>query len=365
LGVLVRVVSLLPAATDIVAVLGRGDQLVGRTHECDWPVSLVRDIPVVTTTSLPAGLTSREISASVGSAEHHGSSLYQVDLAALAALAPDVILTQDLCQACAVSYRTVNDAVRVLELDATVVSLEPGTIDGILDSIGFVGDLLGARAEAERVCADLRRRLAALPYRRLAALSGPLTDPPSVLFVEWLDPLMPGGHWVPEQIALAGGRSLLLGPGQHSVPHHWSTVAELAPDVIVLGPCGFTPEQTRAELSTLTALPFWAELPAVAKEQVWIVDGPAYFNRPGPRVVDGAEILADVLAGRPTPHARSLARGLSPDARGLASDAGGLSPDARGLASDAGGLSPDARGLASASDACVLASDTGGLARNC
>lgn len=288
-----RVVSLLPAATDIVAALGAGADLVGRTHECDWPADVVARVPVVTTTSLPAGLSSREISAALGrhGTGHGGSSIYQLDLAALAGADPDVILTQDLCRACAVSYRSVNDAVRMLRLDTTVLSLEPRTIAGILDCVDAVASLLGRPDAAARVRARLRSRLDALP--------GPGARPPEVLFVEWLDPLMPGGHWVPEQISLAGGRPLLRAPGQHSVPYPWSALPALAPEVIVLGPCGFTPERTLAEAATLASRPGWTRLPAVRDGQVWVVDGPAYFNRPGPRVVDGAHVLAGVLSGQP------------------------------------------------------------------
>jgi iron complex transport system substrate-binding protein len=288
-----RVVSLLPAATDIVAALDLTGQLVGRTHECDWPAAALVDVPVVTATTLTSGLTSREISAAVAAAgPHGGSSLYDIDLAALAAAAPDVILTQDLCAACAVSYRTVNDAVRVLELDTTVVSLEARTIDGILDSIDAVADLLGVPERAERVRADLDRRLVALPGPGAVA----------VAFVEWLDPMMPGGHWVPEQIAWAGGCPALARAGEHSTPRPWSALAEADPAVIVFGPCGFSPQQTLRELPAVAAaVPGWAELAAVRGGRVFVVDGPSYFNRPGPRVVDGAEILAGIVAGRPDP----------------------------------------------------------------
>jgi iron complex transport system substrate-binding protein len=141
---------------------------------------------------------------------------------------------------------------------------------------------------------------------RIRKLPGPTDSGPRVLFVEWLDPLMPGGHWVPEQIALAGGRSLVLGPGQHSVPQRWADVRRLEPEVIVFGPCGFTPQRTVAEMDVTRAWPGWYDLPAVRDGRVWVVDGPAYFNRPGPRVVDGAEILAAVLAGRPTTGAQRL-----------------------------------------------------------
>ncbi|HEY1486975.1 MAG TPA: cobalamin-binding protein [Micromonosporaceae bacterium] len=285
-----RIVSLLPAATDIVASLGVLDQLVGRTHECDWPPDAVDAIPIVTATELASSLSSREISETM---VHHGSSIYVLDQDALSAAKPDVILTQDLCDVCAVSYRSVNDAVRIMELDTTVVSLQPKTIDGVLTAIDTVAALVGAEDRAARITDDAHARLARLP--------GSSSGAPSVLFVEWLDPLMPGGHWVPEQIAYAGGRSLVLGPGQHSVPQLCTDVRELRPEVIVFGPCGFSPERTRAEIHLAQAWPGWSELPAVRSGSVWIVDGPAYFNRPGPRVIDGAEILASILGGAPEP----------------------------------------------------------------
>jgi iron complex transport system substrate-binding protein len=295
----VRIVSLLPAATDIVASLGAVDQLVGRTHKCDWPPGQLDSVPIVTITTLDEHLSSREISDTVSGAGHRGSSIYQLDHNALSALAPDLILTQDLCDVCAVSYRTVNDAVRVMDLDTRVISLQPSTIAEILTTIRTVGDLIGVPDTAERVCADAQQRLAALP--------GPPAHAPGVLFVEWLDPLMPGGHWVPEQIAAAGGRPLVLGPGEHSVPQRWEDVRRLAPDVVVFGPCGFTPERTIAELDVARGWPGWADLPAVRNGQVWVVDGPAYFNRPGPRVVDGAEILAAVFAGQASTDAHRVA----------------------------------------------------------
>ncbi|MEU8258164.1 ABC transporter substrate-binding protein [Micromonospora inaquosa] len=293
-----RIVSLLPAATDIVAMLGLTGQLVGRTHECDWPPGELADVPEVTATSLPETLTSREISAALSGDAHRGSSVYQLDVAMLDEVKPDLILTQDLCDVCAVSYQRVNDAVRMIDLDTTVVSMEARTIGGILDTVDAVAALTDTAGRAAEIRADAEGRLAALP--------GAVSGAPTVLFVEWLDPLMPGGHWVPEQITYAGGRSLLLGPGAHSTPHRWSVVADLAPDVVVFGPCGFTPERTVDELTVATGQPGWADLPAVRNGQVWVVDGPAYFNRPGPRVVDGAEILAAILAGRPDPRARHV-----------------------------------------------------------
>jgi iron complex transport system substrate-binding protein len=282
-----RIVSLLPAATDIVAALNATELLVGRTHECDWPPDALDAVPIVTLADLPDGLSSREISDTVAGA-HRGSSIYQLNHELLAELKPDLILTQDLCDVCAVSYRTVNDVVRSLDLDTRVLSLEPRTIEGILTAVETVSDFIGAETEAATVRADAERRLAALP--------GPRADGPTVLFVEWLDPLMPGGHWVPEQITYAGGVSLFLSPGAHSVPLLATRVAEADPDIVVFGPCGFAPERTIGELAVAQSWPSWSQTKAVRDGQVWVVDGPAFFNRPGPRVVDGAEILAGVVS---------------------------------------------------------------------
>ncbi|MER5757956.1 cobalamin-binding protein [Streptomyces sp. NPDC002082] len=287
-----RIVSLLPAATDIVVDLGLAADLVGRTHECDWPPAVVASVPVVTRAEFDAdALSSREISAAVGGAAHSGSSLYTLDTEALAALTPDVLLTQDLCQVCAVSYEGVSRAVRLMDAGPRVLSLEPRTLDDVLDCLVTVGELLGVREAAERRRSELLDRLAGV---RRATAGGPR---PRVVAIEWLDPLWPAGHWVPEQITCAGGEPLLAAPGEHTTPMTWDAVREARPDVVLVLPCGFPPERTLAEIDLLTSLPGWAELPAVRTGQVWVLDGPAYFNRPGPRVVRGAEVLAHVLHG--------------------------------------------------------------------
>lgn len=287
-----RIVSLLPAATDIVAALGLGDALVGRTHECDWPPSTVAGVPVVTAAEFDADrLTSREISDAVGGAAHQGSSLYTLDVARMADLAPDVVLTQDLCDVCAVSYTGVSDAVRVLDGGPTVMSLEPRTLPEVIACLEQVGDALGVPDTAKRVAAELRERLASVA----AAVAG--RPRPRVVAVEWLDPLWPAGHWVPEQIGLAGGAPLLAQPGEHTKAMEWQAVLDARPDVVLVLPCGFPPDRTESELHLLTELPGWADLPAVRDGRVWILDGPAYFNRPGPRIVRGAEVLAHVLHG--------------------------------------------------------------------
>ncbi|MFJ9681623.1 ABC transporter substrate-binding protein [Streptomyces sp. NPDC101194] len=287
-----RIVSLLPAATDIVADLGLVSDLVGRTHECDWPPAAVASVPVVTRAEFDADdLSSREISEAVGGAAHSGSSLYTLDTVALAALAPDVLLTQDLCDVCAVSYEDVSRAVRVMDTGPRVLSLEPTTLGDVLDCLVTVGDLLGVRERAERRRTELHDRLDEV--RRLTRGR----NRPRVVAIEWLDPLWPAGHWVPEQIAAAGGEALLAAPGEHTKPMTWELVRAARPDVVLVLPCGFPPERTLAEIGLLTGLPGWEELPAVRAGEVWVLDGPAYFNRPGPRVVRGAEVLAHVLHG--------------------------------------------------------------------
>lgn len=271
---MVRILSLLPAATDIVAALGRLPDLVGRTHECDWPAE-VHDVPVVTTTGVDHNLlSSKEISTTV----HRGSGLYDLDTDLLAELKPDLVITQDLCDVCAISYRQVSAAVRVLDAGPRVLSLEPRTLDDVLGCVDTVATILGT----DTVTPDLRARLESVgnvvegpPRRRVAA-------------IEWLDPIWPAGHWVPEQIAIAGGIPLLAEPGEHTGPIPWQRVRDARPDVVLLMPCGFPPERTLAELHLLPM----DELP-----EVWVLDGPAYFNRPGPRVVRGVEVLAHVQHG--------------------------------------------------------------------
>ncbi|WP_407562906.1 cobalamin-binding protein [Streptomyces sp. 184] len=293
-----RIVSLLPAATDIVAELGLAGALVGRTHECDWPPEAVAHVPVVTSAGFDAdALSSREISAAVGGAAHRGSSLYTLDTGALAGLAPEVVLTQDLCDVCAVSYEAVSRTVRMLAGEGPrMLSLEPRTLDDVLDCLLRVGDLLDVRDVAERRCAKLRARLAEV--ERTAADRLRTRARPRVAAVEWLDPLWPAGHWVPEQIRHAGGDALLARPGEHTKAVEWEALRAARPDVVLLLPCGFAPERTLREWeAALTGLPGWHELPAVRRGEVWVLDGPAYFNRPGPRVVRGAEVLAHVLHG--------------------------------------------------------------------
>lgn len=284
-----RIVSLLPSATDIVCSLGLRDRLAGRTHECDWPPG-IEEVPVMTSNVLDThSMSSREIDRAIGAKAHSGSSIYHLDVEALGAAQPDLILTQELCEVCAVSYREVAAAARMLDAGTKVVSLEPRGIDDILDHVRLVGEITGSEDAAREVVDDARRRLDRLRE------TGSNQRPPRVFCVEWLDPVYAAGHWVPEQVEIAGGAEVL---GRRRKPSHrveWEEVVEARPEFLILLPCGLTIERATAELEALTSRPGWDELPAVREGRVWAVDGPSYFNRPGPRVVRGAEILASIL----------------------------------------------------------------------
>jgi len=289
-----RIVSLLPSATEIVCALGLAEELVGVTHECDYPPE-VAGLPVLTrdATNLP-GATSREIHRRVADATHGGSSLYVLDDVALAAAKPDLILTQELCSVCAVSYREVNDVARAIDADIQVVSLEPSSIEGILHTISTVGALTGVEDAAVEVIAGLRERLAAVE-RRVAERRAGGRAATRVVAVEWLDPPFRAGHWVPEQVGRAGGWEVLGEAGAPSVESTWSAIAEVDPEVLVLMPCGYHLPETLAEWSGTERPPEWDRLAAVRAGAVVAVDGSSYFSRPGPRVIDGIELLAEVL----------------------------------------------------------------------
>jgi iron complex transport system substrate-binding protein len=291
-----RIVSLLPSATEIVFALGLGDELVGRTHECDYPPEATA-VPVVTSdTGDTATATSREINDRVADSIHGGSSIYSLDIDALAAAKPDLILTQELCTVCAVSYRDVAAAVKQLDAESTIVSLEPTSIEGILNTISTVGAMAEAEDEAVGLIEELRERLAGVENRvlerRLAGLA-----PRRVVLLEWLDPPFASGHWVPEQVRRAGGWDLLGRIGEPAVETTWEDVRDVDPEQIMLIPCGFDAERTAAEWrATRTVRPAWVDdLAAVRDGEVYALDGSSYFSRPGPRVVDGVALLAELF----------------------------------------------------------------------
>lgn len=286
-----RIVSLLPSATDITCVLGLRDQLVGRTHECDWPPG-IESVPVMTRSVLEHSTkSSREIDTAVGASAHSGSSIYTLEHEALAAAKPDLILTQELCDVCAVSYESVTAAARTMDIGTTVVSLQPSCLEDIFSNVETVGALTESEDRAHRIVTELRARLQAVRK----AVRG--RERVSTVCVEWVDPIYDAGHWVPDQIDWSGGIELVGRRGMPSRVVAWDDVAAADPDVVVVMPCGFGVERSRREAQALLGTPDWASLRAARAGRVWAVDGAAYFDRPGPRTVRGVEILAHILHG--------------------------------------------------------------------
>jgi iron complex transport system substrate-binding protein len=285
-----RIVSLLPSATEIVCALGLEEQLVGITHECDYPASIA-DRPRLTASRIShETMTSAQIDHAVRSQLDGHGSIYDLDEVALRALEPDLILTQELCDVCAVSYRTVEQAARLFETDVRVVSLEPNTIRDILANITTVGELTGRVAAA----AELVQKLSARVDRVAAALAD-VQARPRTLMLEWLEPPFAPGHWVPEQVAIAGGDHAFGRAGQPSLVTTAEQIREYGPEVIVMIPCGYYKEDILRQLPQSNLPAGWADLPAVRSGDVWAVDATSYFSRPGPRVLDGIEILARIL----------------------------------------------------------------------
>jgi iron complex transport system substrate-binding protein len=290
----VRIVSLLPSATEIVFALGLGDELVGVTHECDEPPE-AREIRVVTRSVHDLGrASSHEIHRLVEGSVQSGSSIYGLDEAALAEARPDLILTQELCRVCAVGYREVSEAARRLEGDVTILSLEPTSIEGILNSIQTVGAMTEAEDAAVELVEELRERLKGVE-EIVAGRRDHGFVPPRVAAIEWLDPPFAVGHWVPEQVRRAGGWELLGREGERSVETTWAAVREVDPQVLVLMPCGLHLPETVAAWAAMPRPEGWEELAAVRDGRVFAVDGSAHFSRPGPRVVDGIEVLAELI----------------------------------------------------------------------
>jgi iron complex transport system substrate-binding protein len=289
-----RIVSLLPSATEIVCAIGLGDSLVGVTHECDYPPEVVGKPVITRSVHDLTTASSRDIHRLVTASMHGGSSLYALDEAALAAARPDLILTQELCRVCAVSYREVNEVARAIDADITVVSLEPTSIEGIFNTITTVGAMTENEDAAVDVVESLRERLGAVE-EKVQARRDAGGRSPRVVGLEWLDPPFATGHWVPEQIRRAGGWELLGSDGEKSVQTTWDAVAEVDPEMLILMPCGFHLPETLEAWSKTRRPPGYDDLAAVRRGRVFAVDGSAYFSRPGPRVIDGIELLAEIF----------------------------------------------------------------------
>jgi len=280
-----RIVSLVPAATEIACALGASDDLVAVTHDCDHPPP-VRRLPRITRSTIAPGSDSGEIDAQVRRAATKGDSTFHLDQAALAAARADVLLGQTLCAVCAV---TLDQLPVTTGSGPTLVPLGGGSIDGILTDIRRVADALGRSAAGTRLIGELRARL----DRVAAAVAG--RPRRSVVCLEWLEPLFNGGHWVPEQVAWAGGVDLLGTAGARSREVGWPELLAAQPEMLLVMPCGFDAARAVRESGTLAGRPEWSELRAVAAGAVYAVDGNAYFSRPGPRVVDGVELLASLF----------------------------------------------------------------------
>lgn len=280
-----RVVSLLPAATEIVAALG--GRLVGVSHECDFPPA-VRSLPRVTRTTVDRALPSKAIDRAVAEAKRVGASPVEVDVQLVAQLRPDVLIGQSACDVCAVGEGELARLVTTLIPTPWVVTLHAHTLDGVFADIARVGEALELRDEAQELVAGLRYRL-----RRLESRARRARVRPRVLVLEWLDPPYVAGHWVPELVALAGGDDMGSAAGEPSRPRPWGELAALGPDLVVVALCGFDEARARAELAALTD----RDAQALLARRVEVIDGNAYTSRPGPRLVDGAEILSRLILG--------------------------------------------------------------------
>jgi iron complex transport system substrate-binding protein len=286
----VRICSLVPAATEVLFALGLGDEVVGVTHECDWPPE-ARDLPRVTASLVETGeLTSAEVDRAVAEAAAGGKPLYAVDAEVWAEIEADVVVAQELCEVCAVSTDQLDEITGARSLDVEVIDFSPSTLDQVLAAIVGLGVRLGAEAAADDVTGGMRSRV-----DRVKAALVETESYPRVFVSEWLDPPFAAGHWVPDMVSLAGGTEVAGIAGEPSHRMRWTDVASLEPDVVVLAPCGFDLDRTLSELVTLDISAGLLGTPARQESRVFAVDANAHFSRPGPRLVDGVELLAYLL----------------------------------------------------------------------
>ena len=285
-----RIISLIASATEIVTALGMADRLVGRSHECDFPPSVL-SLPVCSSSKVDAAAPSRDIDRQVREIVGDALSVCRVDGQLLDELAPTVIVTQTQCEVCAVSLRDVEEAVcEVVRSQPQIVPLAPMSLGDVFADIEVVARALGIPARGERLVRDLKERL-----ETLGADTRGLEERPRVACIEWIDPPMHAGNWVPELVEIAGGAAVAGDPGRHSGYFEFEELLAADPEVIAVMPCGFDIPRTRQEMPALASCPGWHDLQAVRDGRVFLTDGNQYFNRPGPRVVESAEILAELL----------------------------------------------------------------------
>lgn len=285
-----RIVSLIASATEIIAALGCEDQLVGRSHECDYPESVLR-LPICSEPRIDVQGSSREIDTRVKSALLDATSVYRVLSEVVEELQPDVIVTQTQCEVCAVSLRDVEEAMcAAISSQPRIVALEPNSLADLWRDIQQVADAIGVPERGAELVVSLRTRL-----QEIATRASTLAERPTVATIEWIDPLMAGGNWMPELVEIAGGVNLFGTAGKHSPWMTWEQLVEADPEVIIVLPCGWGIEKARSEMPVLTSRSEWSSLQAVRNRRVYLTDGNQYFNRPGPRLVESAEILAELL----------------------------------------------------------------------
>lgn len=285
-----RIVSLIASATEIVCALGLEDQLVGRSHECDFPPS-VRGLPACTEPKFAVAGSSYEIDQRVRAILQEALAVYRVDADQLRRLRPDVILTQAQCEVCAVSLRDVEQVVcQWVDCQPRVVSLVPNALADVWADIHRVADALGVTGRGAALVESLQRRMAAIADKARS-----LSQRPTIACVEWIDPLMSAGNWMPELVEMAGGTPLFGSAGQHAPTLAWQRLVEADPDIILIMPCGWDIARSRQDLPVLTGKLEWLHIRAVQRRQVYLGDGNQFFNRPGPRLVESLEILAEIL----------------------------------------------------------------------
>lgn len=298
-----RIASLLPSSTEIVSALGLEKNLIGITHECDFPEKIT-DRPHLTASRIShESMSSKEIDHAVRSQLDGHGSIYDLDEKLLNNLKPDLILTQELCDVCAVSYKTVQKAAKIYAADAKVVSLEPNTIEEIFENIKTVAELCGVKEKGIEVVDGLQKRLDDIKQKN-SKLQTSNSKPPRVFMLEWLEPPFSPGHWVPEQVEIAGGNCLMGKKGEKSITTTYQEIYESNPEILVLIPCGYYTEDILRQIENTEFPENWKELSAIKNGEIWALDATSYFSRPAPRVVDGAEILAKIfhpdIFGKPT-----------------------------------------------------------------
>ncbi len=285
-----RIVSLLPASTEIVCALGAESRLVGRSHECDYPPE-IQKLPVCTSAKVDVKASGAEIDRQVKALMQDAVSIYRVDAEKLKELKPDLILTQAQCEVCAVSLPEVEEAVaQWTGSRPQIVSLSPKKLADVWENVRTVADALDLAEEGRDVLRGLKNRVVTIIEKTCV-----MKNRPTVACIEWIEPLMAAGNWVPELVDLAGGMNLVGEAAKHSPWMNWEALRERDPDIIVAMPCGFDIARTRSEMAALAKHPDWPKLRAVKNNRVYLTDGNQYFNRPGPRIVESLEILAEVV----------------------------------------------------------------------